>query len=64
MMKLPTFDNLFSPLYDIPLKLVVEWRQMTTAVAFSRQNDAGSPANTTEYWENHVPRRSESNKNF
>ena len=27
---------------------------MTTATTFSRQNDAGSRASTTQYWENLV----------
>ena len=44
MIKLLTFDNLFPPLYDI---LAKTRRRMTTAITFSRQNDASSRVSTT-----------------
>ena len=37
--------------YDILLKTRC---RMTTAITFSRQNDAGSRVYTTKYWENLV----------
>ena len=40
IIKRPTFDNLFPPLRNFR-------RRMTTAITFSRQNDAGSRARTT-----------------
>ena len=42
MIKILTFDNLVPP-----LRLAKIRSQMTTATAFSRQNDAGSRARTT-----------------
>ena len=46
MIKFLTFDNSFSPLR----------RRMTMAITFtfSRQNDVGSHARATQYWENVV----------
>lgn len=46
MIKFRTFDNSFSPLR----------RRMTMAITFtfSRQNDFGSHARATQYWENVV----------
>ena len=50
MIKLHTFDNLFPPpTNDIRAKTR---SRMTTAIMFSRQNDAGSRASNTQYWEN------------
>ena len=47
MMKLHTFDNLFPPpTNDIRAKTR---NRMTTAIMFSRQNDAGSRASNTQY---------------
>ena len=50
MIKFLTFDNLFRH-YDI---LAKTRSRTTTAITFSRQNDAGSRANTTQHWENLV----------
>ena len=50
MIKLLKFDNLFRH-YDILAKTPC---RMETAITFSRQNDAGSRAITTQYWENLV----------
>ena len=40
--------------YDILAKTCKTSSRMTTAIAFCRQNDAGSRARTTWYWENLV----------
>ena len=50
MRKHLTLDKLY-PHYDI---LAKTRSRMTTATTFSRQNDAGSRASTTYYWENLV----------
>ena len=50
MIKRLTFDNLF-PHYNI---LAKTRSRVKTATTFSRQNDAGSRVNNTQYWENLV----------
>ena len=50
MIKLLTFDNFF-PHFDTLAKIR---SRVTTATSFSRQNDAGSRANTIYHWENLV----------
>ena len=50
MIKFLTFGNLFSH-HDI---LAKTRSRLTTATMFSRQNDVGSCACTTYYWENLV----------
>ena len=50
MIKILTLDNLFPPLRH---SILAKTRSgMTTATTFSRQNDAGSRASNTQYWEN------------
>ena len=51
MKELLTFDNSFSRHYDT---LAKTRSRMTTSIAFSRKNDAGSLVSTTLYWENLV----------
>ena len=55
MINLLTFDNQFPPLTTtFQLKPFVQLpRRVTTGIAFSRQNDAGSRA-SSQYWENLV----------
>ena len=52
MIKLLTFDDLFPPLRHLLINLFLfilahTSSKMTTAITFSRQNDAGSRASTT-----------------
>ena len=51
MIKLLTFDKLVPATTTFSLKLVVG---VTTAITFSRQNDAGSRVSNTQCWENLV----------
>ena len=51
MIKLLTIDNLFPRHFDI---LAKTRGRMTTAITFSRQNDAGSRVIDTQCWENLV----------
>ena len=51
MIKRLTIDNLFPRHFDI---LAKTRSRMTTAITFSRQNDAGSSLINTQRWENLV----------